>query len=120
MLKFEPQHSAVRRVEGYAGRGFLVDGRVWAGGVIVAAHGVWALAGSLDAADLAPLNGAEPSVELLLIGTGATMTRPDEALRAAVAAQGWALEFMDSRAAARTYNVLVNEGRQVAAALLPV
>jgi uncharacterized protein len=41
-------------------------------------------------------------------------------LRAALKAAGIALEPMDSGAACRTYNVLMAEGRLVAAALLPV
>jgi uncharacterized protein len=41
-------------------------------------------------------------------------------LRAAVRARGLALEWMDTGAACRTFNVLLAEGRPVAAALLAV
>ena len=41
-------------------------------------------------------------------------------LRAAAQAHGVALEPMDTGAACRTYSVLVNEHRTVAAALLPI
>jgi uncharacterized protein len=40
-------------------------------------------------------------------------------LRSALRAAGIALEPMDTGAACRTYNVLVAEGREVAAALIP-
>jgi uncharacterized protein len=40
-------------------------------------------------------------------------------LRSALRASGIALEPMDTGAACRTYNVLVAEGRQVSAALIP-
>ena len=60
------------------------------------------------------------SVEVLLVGTGTAMTRPDVRLMAALRARGISAEYMDSRAAARTYTVLANEGRRVGAALLPV
>ena len=66
------------------------------------------------------LDAADPKIELLLIGTGAAMNRPPADLMAALAARGLAVDFMDSRAAARTYNVLALEGRRVAAALLPL
>ena len=117
MLKFEPQHTDSLLVEGYAGRGFVVGGTVWPDGVLVSAHAVWALT-ALDLAAFTPLEAAEPVIELVLIGTGRAMQRPELALLKALQAKGWATEFMDSRAAARTYNVLVNEGRHVAAGLL--
>jgi len=117
-MKFEPQSTDALLVEGYAARGFIVGGAVWPDGVLVSARAVTALT-NLDLAAFASLDAADPPIELILIGTGATMQRPDPALLAALNAKGWATEFMDSRAAARTYNVLVNEDRHVAAALLP-
>ena len=117
-MKFEPQQTDALIVEGYAGRGFIVAGSVWPDGVLVSAQAVVALT-SLDLDAFAPLDTVDPPIELVLIGTGGTMQRPDPLLLKALQAKGWATEFMDSRAAARTYNVLVNEGRQVAVALLP-
>ena len=119
MLKFEPQHTDALLVEGYAGRGFVVGGAVWPDGVLISAQAAWVLT-ALDLAAFTPLQTAEPAIELVLIGTGSTMQRPDMAMLKALQAKGWATEFMDSRAAARTYNVLVNEGRHVAAGLLAV
>ena len=58
--------------------------------------------------------------DLLLIGTGARLRRPARALTEALGALGIGLEPMDSRAAARTYNLLAGEGRRVAAALYPL
>ncbi len=60
----------------------------------------------------------EPRPAVLLLGTGARLVWPSPEMRAAAAAAGVALEAMDSRAAARTWNVLLQEGRQVAALLL--
>jgi len=42
------------------------------------------------------------------------------AFRDALEAEGIGVEVMNSPAAARTYNVLLGEGRRVAACLLPV
>jgi uncharacterized protein len=56
--------------------------------------------------------------EVVLLGTGATQTFPPQAIRAAFAVRRIGLEVMDLGAACRTYNVLVQEERRVAAALL--
>jgi uncharacterized protein len=56
--------------------------------------------------------------ELILLGTGARQVFPDARVIAAVQAAGVGFEVMDTRAACRTYNILVQEGRKVAAALI--
>ena len=55
--------------------------------------------------------------ELVLLGTGATQRFPPSPIRAAFIGRGVALEVMDLGAACRTYNILVQEERRVAAAL---
>lgn len=60
----------------------------------------------------------EQPPEVLLLGTGATQRMPPPALFAACAARGIGLEAMDNRAACRTYNLLLSEYRNVAAAIL--
>ena len=70
-----------------------------------------------DSAALVALAGA---LDVLLIGTGADMTPLPPALRQALEAAEVPLEPMASPSAARTYNVLLAEGRRVGAALLPV
>jgi uncharacterized protein len=61
-----------------------------------------------------------PTPEFVLIGTGARLIRPPLALVKALDARGIGVEAMDSRAAARAWGVLRDEGRQVAAALYPL
>ena len=68
--------------------------------------------------DLAPLLAAAP--EFILLGTGADLSRPPRALIAWLEERGIGIEPMDSRAAARAWGVLRNEGRQIAAALYPL
>src|SRR3546814_7589600 len=70
--------------------------------------------------DFAALDNADPPLDLLLIGTGAQLRRPARALIEAMNARGIGVEPMDSRAAARTYNLLAGEGRRVGAALYPL
>jgi uncharacterized protein len=61
-----------------------------------------------------------PVVDFLLLGVGPTNARPSREVREALAAAGVGLEFMDTPAAARLYNVLTSEGRRLAAALIAV
>lgn len=113
-------------IEAYGEGGFRISGQRVEGSVIVfpdkvvawpAAAGGEMSAGSLQAVSAA---GQAGSVELLLIGTGARMTQVDRGLRQALRADGVVIETMDTGAACRTYNVLMAEGRRVAAALIAV
>jgi uncharacterized protein len=55
--------------------------------------------------------------ELVLLGTGPTQRFPPAAIRTAFTTGGVGLEVMDLGAACRTFNILVQEERRVAAAL---
>jgi uncharacterized protein len=58
--------------------------------------------------------------EVVLLGTGARATFPSQAILGAFLRRGIGLETMDNAAAARTFNVLIGEGRKaVAVFLLP-
>lgn len=56
--------------------------------------------------------------EIVVLGTGDRHLFPDFSLMAALRERGIALEVMNTRAACRTYSVLVSEYRPVAAALI--
>ena len=58
--------------------------------------------------------------EIVLLGTGAELEWPDVDLIGALAARGIGLEIMSTPAACRTFSVLVQEQRRVAAALFNV
>ncbi len=68
-------------------------------------------------ADLAPVFALQPDV--VLLGTGAKQMFPGRVIRQAFAARKVGLEVMDLGAACRTYNILVQEERRVAAVLFP-
>jgi len=72
--------------------------------------------GCITVADLAPALAFKP--ELIVVGAGAQAPTPDVDLMAELAVLGVGLEYMQTPAACRTYNVLVHEGRRVAAALV--
>lgn len=61
-----------------------------------------------------------PPPEFLILGTGQSQLFPNLLLQRAFIEAGIGLEVMDTGAAARTYNILFGEGRNVAAALLAV
>ena len=70
----------------------------------------------LTTADLEPVLGL--AAEVVLLGTGAHQQFPDSAILRILYEQRIGVEIMDTSAACRTYNVLVSEGRSVAAALI--
>lgn len=55
---------------------------------------------------------------MLVIGTGRTTAFPDHSIMEMLSNAHIGFECMDSRAAARTYNILMAEGRDVSAAML--
>lgn len=67
-------------------------------------------------ADLDPVLGLQP--EVLLIGAGARQKFPDRSALMPLYAARVGFEIMDTGAACRTFNLLVAEGRNVAAALI--
>lgn len=71
--------------------------------------------GDLAEEDFAVILGTSP--EIVLLGTGATNIFPPRELTFAFARRGIGFEVMDTAAAARTFNVLANEGRKVATVL---
>jgi uncharacterized protein len=77
----------------------------------------WAPGGfdALTEGDFAKLLDHRP--EIVLLGTGAAQRFPHPRLLAALTAAHVGVEVMDTPAACRTFNILVAEGRRVAAAL---
>ncbi|HET8700076.1 MAG TPA: Mth938-like domain-containing protein [Nitrococcus sp.] len=60
--------------------------------------------------DLAP--------EIVLLGTGQRQHFPSRTIMLSLLERGIGVEVMDTHSACRTYNILMSEGRQVAAALI--
>ena len=63
------------------------------------------------------VDGVKP--EVLLVGTGSRQRMLDHNIIKPLLRAGVGVECMTTEAAARTYNILMAEGRQVIAALLP-
>jgi uncharacterized protein len=56
--------------------------------------------------------------EIVVLGTGSTQRFPAPILSRALAEAGVGFEIMDTKAACRTFNILVAEGRRAVAAIL--
>ncbi|KAK3823695.1 MAG: NADH dehydrogenase 1 alpha subcomplex assembly factor 3 [Linnemannia elongata] len=61
-----------------------------------------------------------PRPEILIVGTGKAFAPLSPAVRAVVRSLGLQVDMMSTANAAATYNMLAEEGREVAAALLPL
>ncbi len=113
----EISYSDAKPVDGYGPGFFRVGGAVFDGPVLVSDQGV-AKWGGLE--DSAPLLTLADQIDVLFIGTGAEIAHIPAALRQMLEEAGIGVETMSSPAAARTYNVLLSEGRRIAAAMLPI
>lgn len=104
-------------VDGYGPGFFRIAGELREGPVLVAGRTLVPWAGLEDEAPLTALAGR---LDLLIVGTGDTIAPLPNRLQNRLEADGLGVEIMASPSAARTYNVLLSEGRLVAVALVPV
>ena len=111
----EVTYSAGTPIDGYGDGFWRIGGSAWHGAVLVLPSGPVAWTGGPE-----QVIAAAADVDVLLLGTGAEIAHADLALREALEAAGIGVEAMASAQAARTYNVLLGEGRRVACALTPI
>lgn len=119
-----PDPASVQIVRSYGPGRFLIGEREWREPVLVTPT-VTAPLGIARAEDITPdtlafLKTLPTPTELLVVGCGARAVFVPPAQRALLKAAGLGLEVVDTGSACRIYNVLVAEGRRVAAALIPV
>jgi uncharacterized protein len=113
-------------LESYGEGRFRIAGQLYTTAVLVFPERTLAwpvnLASEANLENLEPIlaSGRSGAVDLLLFGQGRRMAPLPVALRQGLRAAGIVVEPMDTGAACRTYNVLMAEGRRVAAALIPV
>jgi len=104
-------------VEGYGPGFFRIGGEVFHGAVLTGPSGTTLWDGFADTQALLALGG---TADVVFVGTGAEIAHLPSDLRDQLEAAGFGVEAMSSPSAARTYNVLLSEGRRVALAMLPV
>jgi uncharacterized protein len=119
-----PDPAQVQVIRTYGPGRFLISDREWREPVLVTPTVTtsWKVtrAEELSLASLAALKDARAPTELLVLGCGTRAIFVAPALRAELKAAGLALEVVDTGSACRIYNVLLAEGRRVAAALIPL
>ncbi|MBT0961474.1 Mth938-like domain-containing protein [Denitromonas iodatirespirans] len=121
-MKLQPDTITDKNViTGYGPEFVQVNGADYRGNLAVLPDRIeagWTAGGfdALSAADFATL--AALGCEVLLIGTGERQRFPSPALLRPLIEARIGFEIMDVPAACRTYNILVGENRNVAAALL--
>jgi uncharacterized protein len=113
----EVTFSEATPIDGYGPGFFRVGGSIVRGGALVTETGARGWGGLEDTQPLLDLVGV---VDVIFIGTGPEIAHIPEDLRTTLESAGMGVETMSSPAACRTYNVLLSEGRRVAAAVLPV
>lgn len=119
-MKFHLQAPAANVVTGFGEGWVRIGADEYREGVVILPERVvtgWAPAGfdALAAEDFAGLLASGP--EIVLLGTGSRHQIPHPRLIAPLIAARVGVEAMDTRAACRTFNILIAEGRRVVAAL---
>ncbi|MEM8951650.1 MAG: Mth938-like domain-containing protein [Pseudomonadota bacterium] len=121
-LIHQPPSGGRPLVQGYGEGGFRVSGNRYQGSILLLPDRTedWPVQTMADLTikSLQPLIDFEPSIELLIIGCGASLAPAPVTLRDVFRTKGIGVETMDTGAACRTYNVLAGEDRRVGAALI--
>ena len=110
-------------IHGYGDGGFRINGNRFSGSVFVTPRhtSLWSPPTPEQLTVSAIVDAAPGEVPpLLLLGVGAAPLGPLQTLADDLKQQGIALELMSTAAACRTWNVLISEGRNAAAALYAV
>ena len=111
-------------IQSYSAGAFRVNGHSYESAVVVFTDQTieWMFSGAareLEIEDFSLVIERSEGLDVVLLGTGARMELVSSTLKAALKEKNIILDHMDTGAACRTYNVLMAEGRRVAAMLLP-
>ncbi len=118
---FYPHQS---QIEAYGNGGFRFAGMSHRGSLLCLPGGMraWPVSepSQISLKALQPILDAAEEIDVLLVGMGKEVAGFDPALRAALRERRIIVEAIATGGAVRTYNVLLAEERQVAAALIAV
>ncbi|GAQ78783.1 hypothetical protein KFL_000190020 [Klebsormidium nitens] len=110
-------------IDAYDETGFVVDGVDIRGAIVCFGNSTfrWNVSSIADVTpdSLAIFEAIRPAPELLVLGCGSHMVPVSKEVRSFLRKHGIGLEPESTANAAGTFNVLNEEGRKVAAALLP-
>jgi uncharacterized protein len=123
MQDITPQISKTKKlIESYGNGGFRVTGERYEGNIMIMPDSVHVFP-ALDIEgttpqDLKPV--IENEIEILIVGGGRSAGFFDKDIENLLHNEKIGIEYMDTGAAARTYNVLLTEERKVAVVLIAV
>lgn len=112
-------------IQSYSGGRFKVSGERHDGAIVVFPSETKAWAPSshdiseLKIEDFDAVLAVKDDLDVILFGTGAAQEFLQPELKKMLKKEGLHIDVMDTGAACRTYNVLMAEGRRVAAILMP-
>ena len=119
-VKSDPTASVVEKINV---NGFFIQGKWYLGSVGLLPKHIysWRVKSFRDIAPptLALFVLLYPHLELIVLGTGSRIERLDSEVLLYLRKRGISVEIQDTRNAASTFNYLLDEGRSVAAALIP-
>jgi uncharacterized protein len=111
-------------IDAYGQGGFRFADMSHRGSLLCLPDGIWAWpltqASEIDEASLARVFENAQAIDTLILGTGKDAWLPQPALREMLRAAGIVLDPMQTGSAITTYNIMLGEGRRVAAALIAV
>ncbi|KAK8916448.1 hypothetical protein KSP39_PZI022809 [Platanthera zijinensis] len=111
------------RFKWYSDTGFTVNDVKYEGSLLIVENKILSWApkrfSDINSDSLSIFKILRPIPEILILGCGRHIEPITPELRQFIRSTGMKLEAIDSRNAASTYNIIREEGRMVAAALLP-
>lgn len=120
----DPHFPGRAPIDGYGQGGFRFAGMSHRGSLLIVPSGIYAwpidTAADLSESALARVFAEAEEIDLLMIGSGRDPVALPVALRQRCKAAGMSVDVQPTGGAASTYNVLLDEGRRVAAALIAV
>ncbi len=120
-MKFQREAASEFAITGYTADAVSVAGVLHRQSLRVSHQAVaapWPVTNFAEITATTVAEAIQVSPEIVIIGTGKTLRFPPPAALATLRDAHIGFEVMDTAAACRTYNVLLGEGRQVAALLL--
>lgn len=122
--RFDAHFPGQSPIDAYGNGGFRFADMSHRGSLLFLPSGVWGweprTPGDLQLEHFSRVLADGEHIGVLLLGTGVAQAFPSREIKRAFESAGIVIESMMTGAAARTYNILLAEKRQVAAALIAV
>ncbi|HEY0219788.1 MAG TPA: MTH938/NDUFAF3 family protein [Afipia sp.] len=119
-----PHFPSPAQIDAYGNGGFRFADMSHRGSLLCLPDGIWAwdvaIPDRVDRLSLACVIAQAERIDTLILGTGSDVWIAPQALRTELRNSKIVLDTMQTGPAIRTYNVMLNEGRRVAAALIAV